>query len=166
MSSRFFPALFLLAASSLAAQSGPPPAPPADASAASPAAAGDTVTLECVSGAPDTLPPPGSGLAIPPALTAIHARVPRALWRDRLLRLKRAGFNCVEMYTFWNTHEPQEGQFDFSGDLDLDAYLKLVHQVGMYAICRVGPYYCAEWDNGGLPAWRSAGHCSPNRACC
>jgi acetamidase/formamidase len=39
---------------------------------------GDTVTLECVSGAPDTLPPPGSGLAIPPALTAIHARVPRA----------------------------------------------------------------------------------------
>jgi len=39
---------------------------------------GDTVTLECVSGAPDTMPPPGSGLAIPPALPAIHARVPRA----------------------------------------------------------------------------------------
>ena len=34
---------------------------------------GDTVTLECVSGAPDVMPHPGSGLAIPPALQAIHA---------------------------------------------------------------------------------------------
>ena len=82
-----------------------------------------------------------------------YARVPRALWRDRLLRLKRAGFNCVEMYTFWNWHEPQEGKFDFTGDHDLDAYLKLVHALGMYAICRVGPYYCAEWDSGGYPLW-------------
>lgn len=82
-----------------------------------------------------------------------YARVPRALWRDRLLRFKRAGFNCVEVYTFWNWHEPQEGKFDFQGDHDLDAYLKLVHQMGMYAICRVGPYYCAEWDQGGYPNW-------------
>ena len=82
-----------------------------------------------------------------------YARVPRALWRDRLLRLKRAGFNCVEMYNFWDWHEPQEGKFDFTGDHDLDAYLKLVKQMGMYAICRVGPYYCAEWDSGGYPLW-------------
>ena len=40
-------------------------------------ASGDTVVLECVSGGPDTLPPPGSGLAIPPALAGIHANVPR-----------------------------------------------------------------------------------------
>ena len=79
--------------------------------------------------------------------------MPRALWRDRLLRFKRAGFNCVEVYTFWNWHEPQEGKFDFTGDHDLDAYLKLVHEMGMYAICRVGPYYCAEWDSGGYPLW-------------
>jgi beta-galactosidase len=82
-----------------------------------------------------------------------YARIPRALWRDRLQRLQRAGFNCVEVYTFWNWHEPKEGQFDFSGDHDLDAFLKLVHQLGMYAICRVGPYYCAEWDGGGYPVW-------------
>ncbi len=24
---------------------------------------------------------------------------------------------------------------------------------GLYAIVRPGPYICAEWDNGGLPAW-------------
>ena len=33
---------------------------------------GDTVTLECVSGAPDVLPPASSGFHIPPALEAIH----------------------------------------------------------------------------------------------
>jgi acetamidase/formamidase len=34
---------------------------------------GDTVVLECVSGGPEVMPPPGSGLAIPPALAVIHA---------------------------------------------------------------------------------------------
>ncbi len=82
-----------------------------------------------------------------------YGRIPRQLWRDRLLRLKRAGFNCIEMYTFWNYHEPHEGQFDFTGDHDLNAFLKLIKQLGMYAIVRVGPYYCAEWDFGGYPIW-------------
>ena len=40
---------------------------------------GDTVVLECVSGAPDVMPPAGSGMAVPPALAAIHASgIPRA----------------------------------------------------------------------------------------
>jgi beta-galactosidase len=80
-----------------------------------------------------------------------YARVP--LWRDRLLRLKRAGFNAIEIYTFWNFHEPREGQFEFSGDHDLDAFLRLAHELDMYVIARVGPYYCAEWDQGGYPLW-------------
>jgi len=82
-----------------------------------------------------------------------YARVSHQLWGDRLLRLKRAGFNCVEIYTMWNFHEPQEGKFDFSGDHDLGAFLVQVKKLGMYAIVRVGPYYCAEWDNGGYPTW-------------
>ncbi|MCR8556596.1 beta-galactosidase [Mucilaginibacter sp. BJC16-A38] len=82
-----------------------------------------------------------------------YARVPHQLWYDRLLRLKRAGFNCAEIYTMWNFHEPQEGKFDFSGDHDLGAFLVQVKKLGMYAIVRVGPYYCAEWDNGGYPIW-------------
>lgn len=82
-----------------------------------------------------------------------YARVPRALWRDRLLKFKRAGFNAVEMYTFWNFHEAKEGQFDFTGDHDLNAFLQLIKSMGMYAIVRVGPYYCGEWNMGGYPIW-------------
>jgi acetamidase/formamidase len=36
-------------------------------------ASGDLVVLECVSGAPEVMPKPESGLAVPPALAAIHA---------------------------------------------------------------------------------------------
>ncbi|MES2426839.1 MAG: beta-galactosidase [Bacteroidota bacterium] len=82
-----------------------------------------------------------------------YARVPRALWHDRLLRLKRAGFNTIELYTFWNFHEATEGKFNFTGDHDLNAYLKLIKSMGMYAIVRVGPYYCGEWNMGGYPIW-------------
>ena len=82
-----------------------------------------------------------------------YARIPRELWKDRLLRLKRAGFNTVELYLFWDFHEPREGEFDFSGNHDLNAFLQLVHEMGMYTIARVGPYYCAEWNLGGYPTW-------------
>jgi beta-galactosidase len=82
-----------------------------------------------------------------------YARIPHQLWHDRLLRIKRAGFNCIEIYTIWNFHEAQEGKFDFTGDRDLNLFLKEVKDLGMYSIVRVGPYYCAEWDNGGYPIW-------------
>lgn len=82
-----------------------------------------------------------------------YPRTPRALWRDRLLRIKRAGYNTVQTYAFWNFHEPREGEFDFSGDKDLNAFLKTVQSLNMYAIVRAGPYINAEWDTGGLPVW-------------
>lgn len=40
---------------------------------------GDSVVLECVSGAPDMMPPPGCGLVVPPALAAIHGANPPRL---------------------------------------------------------------------------------------
>ena len=80
-------------------------------------------------------------------------RVPHELWRDRLLRLKRAGFNTVETYAFWNFHEPRENEWDFTGDKDIGAFLATAQELGLYAIVRVGPYVCAEWDSGGYPLW-------------
>lgn len=83
-----------------------------------------------------------------------YARVPRELWKDRLLKLKRAGFNTVETYVFWNYHETQKGKFDFTtGSHDLGAFLQTAQDLGLYAILRVGPYDCAEWDSGGYPIW-------------
>ena len=82
-----------------------------------------------------------------------YFRILPQYWEDRLQKLKAAGFNTVETYVCWNLHEPQKGQFDFSGRLDLVRFLETAQKVGLYALVRPGPYICAEWDFGGLPAW-------------
>ena len=85
---------------------------------------------------------------------AIHYfRVVPEYWEDRLKKLKACGFNTVETYTCWNLHERKEGQFDFSGILDVQAFLRKAQAHGLYAIVRPGPYICAEWEFGGLPWW-------------
>ena len=82
-----------------------------------------------------------------------YARVPRELWRDRIWRLQQMGFNCAQSYVFWNATEPKEGQWDFNDNLDLNAWLSLLKEMNMFALVRVGPYSCAEWEEGGYPAW-------------
>lgn len=74
-------------------------------------------------------------------------------WEDRLTKLKLAGFNTVETYVCWNLHEPKPGEFCFEGMLDIERFVKTAEKVGLYCIVRPGPYICAEWDFGGLPAW-------------
>ena len=82
-----------------------------------------------------------------------YFRVPRAYWHDRLQKLKDCGFNTVETYTCWNRHERQEGKFDFSGMLDVAAYMDEAARVGLKVLVRPGPYICSEWEAGGLPSW-------------
>jgi len=82
-----------------------------------------------------------------------YFRIPREYWYDRLLKLKECGFNTVETYTCWNLHEPQENVFDFSGNLDIEAYIDTAAELGLNVILRPGPYICAEWEFGGFPAW-------------
>src|SRR5687768_1803029 len=85
---------------------------------------------------------------------ALHYfRVHPDSWADRIEKARLMGLNTIETYVPWNAHSPRRGVFDTAGMLDLDRFLRLVADAGMYAIVRPGPYICAEWDNGGLPAW-------------
>lgn len=52
----------------------------------------------------------------------------------------------------WNLHEPEPGKFDFTGMLDVSAFLKMAQSLKLHVILRPGPYICSEWDFGGLPA--------------
>jgi beta-galactosidase len=94
-----------------------------------------------------------------------YFRVPRQLWRDRLLKLKRAGANCVSTYIPWNWHQPREDLVLFRDDVevdhyvagyysrDLEGFLELARSLGLKVVARPGPYICAEWDGGGHPNW-------------
>ncbi|MFJ6532059.1 beta-galactosidase family protein [Microbacterium sp. NPDC091662] len=85
---------------------------------------------------------------------AIHYfRVHPDQWRDRIRKARLMGLNTIETYVAWNAHEPRRGEWDASGWNDLGRFLDLVHEEGMDAIVRPGPYICAEWHNGGLPVW-------------
>lgn len=82
-----------------------------------------------------------------------YARIPRKYWRDRLEKARAMGLNTISTYVFWNIQEPKPGVYDFSGNRDIAAFIRMAQQEGLYVILRPGPYVCAEWDLGGLPSW-------------
>ncbi len=85
---------------------------------------------------------------------AIHYfRVPKDDWYHSLYNLKALGFNTVETYIPWNYHEPREEHFEFSGEKDIQHFIQLAEELGLYVIIRPSPFICAEWEFGGLPSW-------------
>lgn len=82
-----------------------------------------------------------------------YPRIPRPYWEHRIKMCKALGMNTVCLYVFWNIHEQQEGNFDFTGNNDVAEFCRLAQRNGLYVIVRPGPYVCAEWEMGGLPWW-------------
>ncbi|XP_074466680.1 beta-galactosidase-1-like protein 2 [Sebastes fasciatus] len=82
-----------------------------------------------------------------------YFRVPRAYWRDRLMKMKACGINTLTTYVPWSLHQPERGVFNFHTQLDLEAYINLAAELGLWVILRPGPYISSELDLGGLPSW-------------
>lgn len=82
-----------------------------------------------------------------------YPRIPKPYWDQRIKLCKALGMNTICLYTFWNSHEPEEDQFDFTGQNDLAEFIRLCQENDMKVILRPGPYVCAEWEMGGLPWW-------------
>lgn len=88
---------------------------------------------------------------------ALHYfRVHPDQWADRLRSARLMGLNTVETYVAWNVHSPRRGELDLTGRADLGRFLDLAAEEGLSAVVRPGPFICAEWDGGGLPAWLMA----------
>lgn len=94
-----------------------------------------------------------------PPLRPIHAK-PHPPNRSNITLIQAAGTQtflvtncCLQTYVPWNFHEPVPGVFDFEGQRDVAAFITLLQHRGMHVLLRPGPYICAEWDLGGLPAW-------------
>lgn len=87
-----------------------------------------------------------------------YSRIPRADWRLRLRMARAMGLNTITTYVFWNIQEPEPGVFNFSGNNDVAEFIREAQKEGLHVILRPGPYVCAEWDFGGLPAWLLKDH--------
>ncbi|SNR79936.1 glycoside hydrolase family 35 protein [Hymenobacter mucosus] len=82
-----------------------------------------------------------------------YPRVPREAWRQRMRMAKAMGLNTIGTYVFWNVHEPEPGQYDFRGNHDIAAFVRMAQEEGLWVVLRPSPYVCAEWEFGGYPYW-------------
>lgn len=73
--------------------------------------------------------------------------------RDRFLKMKAGGYNCVDIYFNWNFHSAKEGEYDFTGVKDVRKVLQAAKDAGLFIIARPGPFINGELNAGGLPFW-------------
>lgn len=82
-----------------------------------------------------------------------YPRIPREAWRQRMRMARAMGLNTIGTYVFWNLQEPEKGKFDFSGNNDIAAFVRIAQEEGLWVVLRPSPYVCAEWEFGGYPYW-------------
>lgn len=77
----------------------------------------------------------------------------RENWYKELCKMKAGGISIAATYMFWIYHEEIEGEFDFSGDLDIAKFVDDAAKAGLDLILRIGPWAHGECRNGGFPDW-------------
>lgn len=82
-----------------------------------------------------------------------YPRSTPGMWPYLMNMAKQNGLNTIQTYVFWNIHEQRPGVLDFSGRANLSRFLEEAAKAGLFVNLRIGPYVCAEWNYGGLPAW-------------
>lgn len=82
-----------------------------------------------------------------------YSRGDRRYWYSGIAKMKALGINTVASYVIWIHHEEIEGEFDFSGNNDIRAFVKEVASAGMKMCLRIGPWVHGEVRNGGFPDW-------------
>lgn len=82
-----------------------------------------------------------------------YARYDRRYWQQELSKMKAGGITIVATYVFWIYHEEIEGEFDFTGDRDLRAFILECQKLGLDVVIRIGPWAHGEVRNGGFPDW-------------
>lgn len=81
------------------------------------------------------------------------SRDSREHWYRELCKMKAGGITTVATYLFWIYHEEDEGEFDFSGDRDVRAFIMDAKRAGLDVVIRIGPWAHGECRNGGFPDW-------------
>ncbi|MCC6791123.1 MAG: beta-galactosidase [Thermomicrobiales bacterium] len=97
------------------------------------------------------------GKAAPVYSGSVHYwRLERALWPKILDRVAELGFAMIETYIPWSVHETAPGVYDW-GQVDerkdIDAFMRLCEERGLWLMVRPGPLINAEMTDFGYPDW-------------
>ena len=87
-----------------------------------------------------------------------YPRSTPGMWPKLMAEARAAGLNTIESYVFWNYHQREladynNGRYDYSGRGNVTTFLQAAQDANLFVIWRFGPYICAEWPSGGMPAW-------------
>jgi len=103
-----------------------------------------------------------SGLSIAGKEIAVYSgavhywRLERHLWPQILDRVQELGFEMIETYVPWSVHEIAPGRFDWGTTderKDIEAFIRLCEQRGLWLLVRPGPLINAELTYFGFPDW-------------
>ena len=89
-----------------------------------------------------------------PAMGEVHySRIPAGEWSAEVHKMKEGGITMIACYVFWNHIEELEGQYDWSGQRDLRAFLEVCKAEELPVVLRLGPFCHGEVRCGGIPDW-------------
>jgi beta-galactosidase len=95
------------------------------------------------------------GEVVPLYAGSVHYwRLERADWRACLEATRALGLRMVDIYVPWAVHEISPGVLELGErdpQRDVVAFLRLAHELGLYAIVRPGPHINAELTCFGIP---------------
>jgi hypothetical protein len=103
-------------------------------------------------------------------------RVTQYGWEHALDEAIGQGLNLITLYIFWNSHQvypdddidwnfptrsihhPNNDDNDDDTEWSLASAIRSAAKRGLFVHIRIGPYACAEYNNGGIPEWLSLQH--------
>lgn len=101
------------------------------------------------------------GKHVLPVMGEIHyARVPAKDWRREIRKMKAGGITIAATYVFWIHHEPEEGHWNWAGNMNLREFLEVCKSENMPVVLRIGPFCHGEVYQGGFPDWVVERHVS------
>lgn len=88
--------------------------------------------------------------------TVHYWRLERALWPKILDQVAALGFGMIETYIPWAIHETRPDHYDWGQEderKDVEAFIQLCEERGLWLLVRPGPLINAELTNFGFPEW-------------
>ena len=74
-------------------------------------------------------------------------------WAPCLRAMHELGFTHVETPVPWRVHEPARGDFDWTAERDVGAFIALARSIGLGVVIRPGPVAGEELTSFGVPDW-------------